>query len=66
MTEPIWKYLNHRYRGEEIKRYAIARNQAGILDRSPLLPIALVTIVIRDEEIRVPKYLVLPRKSKIG
>ena len=29
------------------------------------MPIVLFTIVIREEEIRTPKYLVLPRKSKL-
>ena len=33
VTEPIWKYLVGRYRGEEIRRYAIQRNLSGILDR---------------------------------
>lgn len=63
VTEPLWKFLHKRYRGEEIKRYAVAKNKAGILDRSPVLPLVLVTIVIREENIRQPKYLVLPRKS---
>ena len=66
VTEPTWKYLNFRYRGDEIKRYAVSKNHAGILDRSPFLPLVLFTIVIRDEEIRQPKYLVLPRRSKFG
>ena len=66
VTEPIWKYLVSRYRGEEIRRYAIPRNLSGILDRSPILPLVLFTIVIRDEPIRTPKYLVLPRKSRLG
>jgi hypothetical protein len=66
VTEPTWKYLNQRYRGEEIKRYAVQTSPAGYLDRSPVLPLILFTIVIREEEIRTPKYLVLPRKSKIG
>jgi hypothetical protein len=48
-SSSIWKYLHSKYRGEEIKRYAIAKNPAGILDRSPFLPLCLFTIVIRDE-----------------
>ncbi len=34
-SEPVWKYLHSRYKGEEIKRYAVSKNPAGILDRSP-------------------------------
>jgi hypothetical protein len=66
VTEPMWKYFLQRYKGEELKRYAITTSSVGYLDRSPVLPIILFTIVIREEEIRTPKYLVLPRRSKIS
>ena len=67
VTEPIWRYFIARYKcNEEIKRYAIERGPSGQLDRSPHLPVCMFTIVIRDEEIRAPKLIVLPRKSKFG
>ncbi len=65
-SEPVWKYLHLRYKGEEIKRYAVTKNPAGILDRQPQVPVVYFTIMIRDEEIRQPKYLAVPRKTKIG
>lgn len=39
VSEGVWKFLSSRYKGEEIKRYAIYKNQAGILERSPYLPL---------------------------
>ncbi|CDW77742.1 spore germination protein ia [Stylonychia lemnae] len=38
VSESIWKFLSSRYKGEEILRYAIYKNQAGVLDRQPYLP----------------------------
>jgi DUSP domain len=38
VSERVWKFLQQRYRGEEIKRYAIYKNQVGLLDRQPGLP----------------------------
>lgn len=66
VSEPIWKFLFERYGGEEIKRYAITKNPAGVLDRNPYLPVVLVCLVLKNEAIRQPKFLVLPRKSKLG
>jgi len=44
----------------------VTKNPAGILDRQPQVPVVYFTIMIRDEEIRQPKYLAVPRKTKIG
>jgi hypothetical protein len=49
LTEPIWKTLHTTYGGEEIRRYAIHKNPASILDRSPFLPSVLVCLVIFEE-----------------
>ena len=38
VQEGMWKYLFDRYKGEEIKRFAIYKNTAGIIDRNPSLP----------------------------
>jgi hypothetical protein len=37
VSEAIWKVFHEAYRGEEIKRYAVYRNNAGFIDRSPNL-----------------------------
>jgi len=59
----IWRFLNSRYKGERIKRYAIHMNQTGILRRDPELPKLLVCLIMRDEAIRLPKWVVVPSKS---
>jgi hypothetical protein len=41
VPEGVWKFLLNRYRGEEIKRFAVYKNQAGIIDRSPYLPMVI-------------------------
>ena len=65
VSEPIWKLLVERYRAsDEICRYAIEKNAAGILDRSPLLPMVNLCLVLRDESIRSPKHIVVPRKTR--
>lgn len=66
VTEPIWKFFKERYGGEEIKRYAVYKNPANVLDRSPFLPIVTMCLVIYDETIRPPKNLVLPRKMRFS
>lgn len=38
VPEGFWKYLHAIYKGEEIKRFAVYKNQAGVIDRSPNLP----------------------------
>ena len=64
VTEPIWKTLHSKYGGEEVRRYAIHKNPAGILDRSPFLPSVLISLVIFEEQIRLPRQLVMPRRSR--
>ena len=49
LTEPIWKTLHQIYGGVEVRRYAIHKNPASILDRSPFLPSLLVCLVIFEE-----------------
>jgi len=66
VSEPVWEFLHSRYAGEEIKRFAITKNPACILDRSPFLPMVQICLVLRDESIRAPKLLVVPRKSKFS
>ena len=64
LTEPIWKILHSIYGGDEIKRYAIHKSPASILDRSPFLPSVLICLVLFDEQIRPPRQLVMPRRTK--
>ena len=52
LSEPIWQYLHALYGGDELRRYSVTRNVAGVIDRSPHLPTVLVTLVIYDEAIR--------------
>jgi len=66
VTEPIWKFFKERYGGEEIKRFAVYKNPANVLDRSPFLPIVTMCLVIYDESIRSPKNLVMPRKMRFS
>ncbi len=66
VTEPIWKFFKERYGGEEIKRYAVYKNPANVLDRSPFLPIVTMCLVIYEEAIRQPKNLVMPRKMRFS
>lgn len=65
VSEPIWRLLVERYRTtDEICRYAVQKNPAGILDRSPFLPMIYICLVLRDETIRQPKQIVIPRKAR--
>ncbi len=63
ISEAIWKYIHTSYNGEEIKRFAINKNYHGLLDRTPSLPLVKVTLIVRDEAINYPKWMILPRKS---
>ena len=63
VSESIWKYLYGNYKGEEIKRFAITKMYHGLLDRTPNLPLAKLTIILRDEPIKYPKWMIIPRKS---
>jgi hypothetical protein len=65
VSESIWRLLVERYRAsDEICRYAIQKTPAGILDRSPILPILNICLVLRDEKIRQPKHIIIPRKTR--
>jgi hypothetical protein len=66
VTEPIWKFFKERYGGEEIKRFAVYKNPANVLDRSPFLPVVTMCLVIYEESIRTPKNLVMPRKMRFS
>ena len=62
VSEPIWLYLSMTYGGECVMRYSIEKKFLQ-LDRQPWLPRVLTTLVLYDEVVRQPRYLVLPRMA---
>lgn len=64
LSKPIWHYLKETYGGDEISRYSIYLNPSSTLDRSTRLPCVWVALIMKDEAIRTPKMISLPRKSQ--